>query len=44
MYIGKLIEMGFKKGKKVDKVKLTLTDTKKILTTDTKKLIVVKGA
>lgn len=33
-----------KKGKKVDAVKLTLTDTKKYLTTDTKKLIVVKGA
>ncbi len=31
-------------GKKVDKVKLTLTDTKKYLITDTKKLIVVKGA
>lgn len=30
------------KGKKVDAVKLTLTDTKKIITTDKKKLIVVK--
>jgi hypothetical protein len=33
---------GGNKGKKVDKVKLTLTDTKKIITTDKKKLIVVK--
>ena len=30
------------KGKKVDKFKLVLTDTKKIIITDTKKLLVVK--
>lgn len=40
--ITSMIPGGSSKGKKVDQVKLTLTDTKKIIITDTKKLLVAK--